>query len=343
MSIQSGSIRFNTDSAKLEIYNGEAWWEIDSTSPEEETGATIGLFGGGYSPGLFQIISSINVDTTGTFAAFGNLAAGTRGVTAMGSRTRAVFTGGYEPGFSNRIQFHTFASGNSDSNAFNGTTDFGDLSTGAFNPASLSNNTRGIITSMEASGSPIAQLNNLIDFITIASTGDAVDFGDQATVSRHAAPMASATRGVYFGGVGPSPGVTNVIQYVTISTQGNSSDFGDCVSSRNTGPSAGSNATRGLLVHGYDGNPGVTTGVSTIQLATLSNSVDFGDLTVARYNSAAMASKTRLVVGGGQTPSLKNEIDYFQFATTGAASDFGDMETALSQLAGCSNGHGGLG
>ena len=340
MSIQSGSIRFNTDSAKLEIYNGEAWWKIDSTSAEEQTGATIGLFGGGYSPGLFQIISSINVDTTGTFASFGNLAAGSRGVSAMGSRTRAVFAGGYEPGFANRIQFHTFAN---QSSAHNATTDFGDLTTGAFNPACMSNNTRGIITSMEASGSPIAQLNNLIDYITIASTGNAQDFGDQATVSRHSAPMASATRGVYFGGVGPSPGVSNVIQYVTISTQGDSSDFGDCVSSRNTGPSAGSNATRGLLVHGYDGNPGVTTGVSTIQLATLSNSVDFGDLTVARYNSAGMASKTRLVVGGGQTPSLKNEIDYFQFATTGAASDFGDMETALSQLAGCSNGHGGLG
>ena len=29
----SGSIRFNTDSSKLEIYNGEAWWEIDATSP----------------------------------------------------------------------------------------------------------------------------------------------------------------------------------------------------------------------------------------------------------------------------------------------------------------------
>ena len=31
----SGSIRFNTDSSRLEIYNGEAWWAIDSTSPEE--------------------------------------------------------------------------------------------------------------------------------------------------------------------------------------------------------------------------------------------------------------------------------------------------------------------
>ena len=34
----AGSIRFNTDSSKMEIYNGEQWWEIDSTSPEEQTG-----------------------------------------------------------------------------------------------------------------------------------------------------------------------------------------------------------------------------------------------------------------------------------------------------------------
>ena len=30
----AGSIRFNTDSGKMEIYNGEQWWNIDSTSPE---------------------------------------------------------------------------------------------------------------------------------------------------------------------------------------------------------------------------------------------------------------------------------------------------------------------
>ena len=38
----AGSIRFNTDSSKMEIYNGEAWWEIDSTSPVQQTGATRG-------------------------------------------------------------------------------------------------------------------------------------------------------------------------------------------------------------------------------------------------------------------------------------------------------------
>ena len=40
MTKTAGSIRFNTDSAKMEIYNGEAWWEIDSTSPELQTGGT---------------------------------------------------------------------------------------------------------------------------------------------------------------------------------------------------------------------------------------------------------------------------------------------------------------
>ena len=38
----AGSIRFNTDSSKMEIYNGEAWWEIDATSPQLHTGGTRG-------------------------------------------------------------------------------------------------------------------------------------------------------------------------------------------------------------------------------------------------------------------------------------------------------------
>ena len=52
----SGSIRFNTDSSKLEIYNGEAWWEIDATSPEQQTGGTRGLFAGGYTVPSLSLI-----------------------------------------------------------------------------------------------------------------------------------------------------------------------------------------------------------------------------------------------------------------------------------------------
>ena len=59
----AGSIRFNTDSSKMEIYNGEKWWNIDSTSPEEQTGGTRGLWAGGYAPGkineLFNMLMLI--------------------------------------------------------------------------------------------------------------------------------------------------------------------------------------------------------------------------------------------------------------------------------------------
>ena len=71
----SGSIRFNTDSSKLEIYNGEAWFEIDATSPEQQTGGTRGIR-------LVEVIhllqiedriEFLNVDTTGNAIDFGNL------------------------------------------------------------------------------------------------------------------------------------------------------------------------------------------------------------------------------------------------------------------------------
>ena len=71
----AGSIRFNTDSNRMEIYNGDAWWEIDSTSPQEQIGGTRGLFYGGNTPSNRDRIEYINVDTTGNSVDFGNLTA----------------------------------------------------------------------------------------------------------------------------------------------------------------------------------------------------------------------------------------------------------------------------
>ena len=79
MSVQSGSIRFNTDSSRLEIYNGEAWWEIDATSPELETGGTRGLLMGGRTPSDVKMIDFINIATTGDAQDFGDLASNRRG------------------------------------------------------------------------------------------------------------------------------------------------------------------------------------------------------------------------------------------------------------------------
>ena len=79
----AGSIRFNTDSSKLEIYNGEAWFEIEATSPFLETGGTRGIRAGGSTPTRGVItgcspspngtpIDFITFSTTGNATDFGD-------------------------------------------------------------------------------------------------------------------------------------------------------------------------------------------------------------------------------------------------------------------------------
>ena len=63
-----------------------------------------------------------------------------------------------------------------------------------YRAAAFSNETRGIITSGE-SPSPVPTLNNIINYITIASAGDAVDFGDQNGTPQHYNGCASDSHG----------------------------------------------------------------------------------------------------------------------------------------------------
>ena len=68
---------------------------------------------------------------------------------------------------------------------------------------------------------------NIIDYITIASTGNATDFGDTITaVSNSCGGASNKTRGAFLVAY-VAPATTNAIQFVTIATRGNSVDFGD--------------------------------------------------------------------------------------------------------------------
>ena len=142
----AGSIRFNTDSAKMEIYNGEQWWNIDSTSPNEQTNGTRGLFAGNNptpSDGTGKTIEFINVSTAGDTTDFGDrIGGGRRQIAAMADRSRAVFAGSYSP-MGNTIDFVTIAStGNAQ--------DFGDTLSGGTNDVlteatGVSSSTRGLM------------------------------------------------------------------------------------------------------------------------------------------------------------------------------------------------------
>ena len=76
--IPSGAMRFNSDSQKLEYWNGSAWFQVHTATPDlatagdREPGAR-GLFSGGDVPGTGRVIDYINIASTGDAADFGDL------------------------------------------------------------------------------------------------------------------------------------------------------------------------------------------------------------------------------------------------------------------------------
>ena len=328
--IPLGAMRFNSDSQKLEYWNGYAWIQIHTFSPNLDGGGR-GVWGGGNAPSQDNVIQYITISTQGNATDFGDLLYSPGKPFALGSQTRGIFSGGYTPSAETDINYITFSStGNAIA--------FGDNTSGGWSASTVANNTRGI---MAGRASP-AQ-TNIIDYITIAQIGNALDFGDLTIKKSHTTGgMTNGTRGVvsYSGNIDPTGNQAN-IDYITIPTLGNAHDFGDCVTPRHT-VSCVSNSTRGVAGGGLD--PAVTALVDYITIATTGNSTEFGDLTDARRAASACASSIRGLWGGGGNPSLVDIIDFVTIATQGNAADFGNLNAAARESSSaCSNSHGGLG
>lgn len=179
---------------------------------------------------------------------------------------------------------------------------------------------------------PFSTKLNLIEFITISTTGNAQDFGDLTVARGSHFGCSSNVRGVFAGGVSPSK--DNTIDFVTISTTGDASDFGDLTIAASNGSGA-SNSTRGVFALGNA--PTYTDSIDFITIFTGGNGLNFGDLTQSRDQLGSCASTTRGLFAGGlitPTPSvnLTNIIDFVTISTTAKATDFGDL------LQGGSNG-----
>jgi hypothetical protein len=346
LSVTPGAIRFNTDSMKLEYYRGGPvgfgtttqtgeWVNLTTDSPDIQTGGARGVFGGGFGPaGNLLTLEYINISSTGNAISFGNLTGTNRGwISACASSTRGVWGAGSDFAGSSRENTIDYVTISSTGNAI----DFGDLISGyeGFGLASCSNSTRGL---WGGGFYPGATNVNVIQYITIASTGNAVDYGDLTVARRGIGACASSTRGLFGGGV--SPTTSNIIDFITISTTGNATDFGDLTfATRRDGNGSCSNPTRGLWGGGF--YPGETNTIDFVTISTLGNAVDFGDLTVSRTYTSGCASPTRGVwIGGSPTT---NTIDYVTILSTGNAVDFGDTVTARQTSGSASNAHGGLG
>ena len=324
-----GALRFNTDSAKLEYFDGNEYVNITTDSPEQNTGDTRALFNlsRDSSNNTINTINFITITTTGNAVDFGDDAKSHKYCTGAGSRTRAIWSGTYNPATSDNIRFNTFASqGNG--------TDFGDMSYVGRFCTSASNQTRSVNF---AGGNPSAV--NSMDFITIAQTGNAIDFGDATISVTYSGGCGSPTRGIFSGGYTPS--ATNVMNFITFSTTGNAADFGDLAQVQSATNSA-SNAVRGFTIAGKDGSGNRSNFTTTFIIATLGSSVSSVETLGNSSAGGATSSPTRIVFAGGREPNY-NSIEYKQIDTDGGFIDFGDLTTTSLNTGAASNGHGGLG
>jgi len=188
----------------------------DSVRRAAAGNATRGLFGGGGNN--TQQIDYITIASTGNAEDYGDLSVGRSRFSGAGSAVRGVFAGGFSPSpntYWNVIDFVTIAT-------LGDAQDFGDLTQNKTWTASASNSTRMLICGGDkapgGSGSAVSD----IDFVTIASGGNAISFGNLNKVvdtgAYAGAGLASPTRGVFNAGLQKNPTGTyiNTIYYVQI-------------------------------------------------------------------------------------------------------------------------------
>ena len=302
--IESGSIRYNETAKLLEFYDGETWNFI---IPAEESANALGVFGGGgglqyitistlgdstnfgdltvsrgtlascssNTRGVFSggtpnlnTIDYITISTTGNATDFGDLSLARGYLGSCSSSTRGVIGGGYDP-IRNVIDYITIATtGNA--------TDFGDLTAARFGVAACSSSTRGVFGG-GATGGVDSGILNILDYVTIATTGNAIDFGDFLEATSFMASSSSSTRGVFGGRREGFVASTDVIEYITIATTGNSVFFGGLTQARGNGASC-SSSTRAVFGGGFEPIFIGSNILDYITITSTGNALDFGDL-----------------------------------------------------------------
>ena len=238
------------------------------------------------------------------------------------TRGRAVFGGGYTPSYTTSMEtFDIHTLGNS--------TIFGDLDHGGAGKGTMgSNGSRGLF--MGGFWPAGTSTTDQIDFITIPSGGNGIDFGDLSDSDSQASKgTSSSTRGIRMGGY-PN---TNKIDYVEINTLGNAIDFGDLTGARYA---IGVVSSPIKAVAG-GGNVGVTNfPIESVTISSKGNAVDEGDLMVQGGQFNAASNSVRGVWAGGSNARAGTFIQYRTLATSGTTEHFGDLSLAQRDGAGAS-------
>ena len=214
------------------------------------------------------------------------------------------------------------------------TRNFGDAGADNMTSFGIGNNSRGIFG---VGGSPNT---DTLEYVTIPSEGDSIDFGNLTSSRYGGARGNSSTRGIFMGGSSYS----NVIDYVEMPTLGNALDFGDLTVGTFLNVTSVNTKTRVFSLGGYV-SPGVNTAkVEFVTTSSKGNGISFGEMDRPNSTFPAFSNDTRAIYGGGNlriSPHVHSEIYIFNMFTQGETTFFGDLSQARLEFSGsCSQTRG---
>ena len=232
----------------------------------------------------------------------------------MGGRGRAVWMCGMSPNYNDSIGFINIQT--------KGNEQAGGVSVhgNSVNHAGCASRTRGVWAGEQSPGGYTGD----IDYVTLASVGDSIDFGDLSQArATYGGSFSSSTRGVWAGGynntLSPSTSV-NTMDYVQIGTLGTALDFGD-MRQKQYNHAAASSPTKGFIFSGSlgDGNE--------IQMSNIASTgetmTEVGVTAHDQGSIGACSNSVRAVLFGG-SPSI-TMIQSFDMTSLGNAVVFGDL------------------
>ena len=146
---------------------------------------------GGYiTPGInTSDVESVKISSKGNAIKFGSIHKPISSLPGFSNDTRAIYGGGIlRPGATSNIYiFNMFTQGES--------SFFGDLTQARYEFAGSCSQTRGVFAGGQLPDSPYPSVNTM-DFITMASTGNAIDFGDMSKVARNLTSLSDCHGGL---------------------------------------------------------------------------------------------------------------------------------------------------
>ena len=245
------------------------------------------------------------------------------------SAGRALLFGGYsEPSNSNTLAIDVVTI-----STLGNATRFGQMDGDGDTSFGIGNETRGIY---HRGGSS----SDTLEYVTTASEGNPIDFGNLSQSRYLGARGNSSTRGIFLSGLGPSSSYKNNIDYVEMGTLGNALDFGDVNNSVFLNNNSVNSSVRVYTLGGYNGS-----NISKIEYVTISSkgdALEFDDLDRPNSTFPGFANNVRGIYGGGNLrPFTSDQIFMFNTASQGKMIFFGELTQRRKEFAGsCSQTRG---